>query len=227
MPRYRGPTRMPSCARSSIGSGAASAPSTCSSTRTTTSTGRRRRVQASASTNTLLICRWRFMSWVVLGTLVTTAEARVDPARSTSTAGRAGSASKPVHTEALDEAGTDLDVTRVFPTGRNRGTRFPWPYRRSRRSGLRMRHLPNDLPVEPGDRARRGERFRRRRSRPSHHRLARVRGRRPPHPLRAVVRPRATTLAICAAPLMAQDARASMTRGRAALPSASSRTIRC
>ena len=98
--------------------------------------------------NTMLITR-RHGSWVVLGTVVTDARARADAARSTLDCGECRSAS----TRARPARSTSrARSTRraASPTGRRRRRAVPEPYRDApRRAGLRLRHLPGRVPVEP------------------------------------------------------------------------------
>ena len=130
----------------------------CSSTRTSTSTARRRRASGVGfyGKNTMLITR-RHGSWVVLGTLVTDVEVEPTPPLDARLrlvhalhrrvpdrrARRAGHARRDALPLVLD-AGAAAD-----PGGVPRGARRP---------GLRLRHLPGRLPVEPRRReAARGE----------------------------------------------------------------------
>ena len=149
-PATRGPTATRSCARSSTRSAAGSAaPTACSSTRTTTSTARPRPAPASASTaRTRSLITRRHGSWVVLGTLVTDRELEPSPPLDAG-CGSCRLCIDACPTGALDEPGT-LDSTRCL----SYWTQAPAPIPgdvpgRARRLGLRLRHLPGRLPVEP------------------------------------------------------------------------------
>ena len=101
--------------------------------------------------NTMVLTR-RHGSWVVLGTLVTTAELEPTPPLDPG----CGSCTRCIDacpTGALDELGV-LDATRCL----SYWTQVPEPVpervpRGARRAGLRLRHLPGRLPVEPRRRA--------------------------------------------------------------------------
>ena len=101
--------------------------------------------------NTMLITR-RHGSWVVLGTLVTTAELEPTPPLRPG----CGSCTRCIDacpTGALDEPGV-LDATRCLSYWTQVPEPIPEPYRAAaRRAGLRLRHLPGRLPVEPRRRA--------------------------------------------------------------------------
>ena len=174
--------------------GDSAAPTACSSTRTSTSTARPPRARGVGfyGKNTMLITR-RHGSWVVLGTLVTDVELEPTP---------------PLE----PDCGTCTALHRRLPDGRARRAgrarrdevplvldagaagRSPSEYRaRARGAGLRLRHLPGRLPVEP----RRREAPRRPRRRTAGARRSRrlARGRRPADrrlrpSLRAAQRPR-------------------------------------
>ena len=111
--------------------------------------------------NTMVITR-RHGSWVVLGTLVTTAELEPTPPLDPG-CGSCTLCIDACPTGALDEPGV-LDATRCLSYWTQVPEPIPEPYRaRARRAGLRLRHLPGRLPVEPrrraaarGARARRG-----------------------------------------------------------------------
>ena len=151
LPRYtwhdalrRAPRR--SSTRSAGGSAARTA---CSSTRTSTSTARRaaRSGVGFYGKNTMLITR-RHGSWVVLGTLVTDAEIEPTPPLELD-CGSCTLCIDACPTGALDEPGT-LDATRCL----SYWTQAPAPIpervpRGARRAGLRLRHLPGRLPLEP------------------------------------------------------------------------------
>ena len=115
--------------------------------------------------NTMLITRTHG-SWVVLGTLVTAAELEPTPPLDAD-CGSCRLCIDACPTGALDEPGR-LDATRCL----SYWTQAPEPIpervpRRARRAGLRLRHLPGRLPVEPRRRAAAGRRAARRRSRTS------------------------------------------------------------
>ena len=101
--------------------------------------------------NTMVLTR-RHGSWVVLGTLVTTAELEPTPPLDPG----CGSCTRCIDacpTGALDEPGV-LDATRCLSYWTQVPEPVPEPYRASaRRAGLRLRHLPGRLPVEPRRRA--------------------------------------------------------------------------
>ena len=125
----RGGTATRSCARSSTRSAAASAATTaCSWTRTSTSTARPPRAPASGfyGKNTLLITR-RHGSWVVLGTLVTTAELEPTPPLELD-CGSCRLCIDACPTGALDEPGT-LDATRCLSYWTQTANDVPEPYR--------------------------------------------------------------------------------------------------
>ena len=97
--------------------------------------------------NTMLITR-RHGSWVVLGTLVTDVELEPTPPLDAG-CGECRLCIDACPTGALDEPGT-LDATKCL----SYWTQAPAPMpedvpRRARRAGLRLRHLPGRLPVEP------------------------------------------------------------------------------
>ena len=101
--------------------------------------------------NTMVLTR-RHGSWVVLGTLVTTAELEPTPPLDPG----CGSCTRCIDacpTGALDEPGV-LDATRCLSYWTQVPEPVPEPYREpARRAGLRLRHLPGRLPVEPRRRA--------------------------------------------------------------------------
>ena len=97
--------------------------------------------------NTLLITR-RHGSWVVLGTLVTDVELEPTPPLDLD-CGECRLCIDACPTGALDEPGT-LDSTRCLSYWTQAPAPPPAEYRsRARRAGLRLRHLPGRLPVEP------------------------------------------------------------------------------
>ena len=118
--------------------------------------------------NTLLITR-RFGSWVVLGTLVTTAELEPTPPLGLD-CGSCRLCIDACPTDALDEPGT-LDATRCLSYWTQTANDVPEPYREALGAArLRLRHLPGRLPLEP----RRREAARRRlRSPPAQRRTSR------------------------------------------------------
>ena len=110
--------------------------------------------------NTLLITR-RHGSWVVLGTLVTDVELEPTPPLGLD-CGDCRLCIDACPTGALDEPGT-LDATRCLSYWTQSPAPPPEEYRAApRRAGLRLRHLPGRLPVEPRRReaARRASRCR-------------------------------------------------------------------
>ena len=145
-----GPTRTRSCARRSTRSGGVSAaPTACSSTRTSMSTARRRRAVGVGfyGKNTMLITR-RHGSWVVLGTLVTDVELEPTPPLDAD-CGACTLCIDACPTGALDEPGT-LDATKCLSYWTQAPELDPGAVPRgARRAGLRLRHLPGRLPVEP------------------------------------------------------------------------------
>ena len=121
----------------------------CSSTRTSTSTARRR-ARAGVGfygKNTMLITR-RHGSWVVLGTLVTDVE--LEPTAPLDLdCGDCRLCIDACPTGALDEPGV-LDANAASRTGRRRPRPIPEAYREELgRVGVRLRHLPGRVPVEP------------------------------------------------------------------------------
>ena len=113
--------------------------------------------------NTMLITR-RHGSWVVLGTLVTDVELEPTPPLELD-CGSCRLCIDACPTGALDEPGT-LDATRCLSYWTQAPAAIPEPYRdAARRAGLRLRHLPGRLPVEPRRREAPRRRRRRRRAR--------------------------------------------------------------
>ena len=96
--------------------------------------------------NTMLITR-RHGSWVVLGTLVTDGESS-RRRRSTLDCGSCTLCIDACPTDALDEPGRSTRRA-ASPTGRRRRRRSRRTTGRARRAGLRLRHLPGRVPVEP------------------------------------------------------------------------------
>ena len=124
-------------------------------------------------------------------------------------------------TGALDEPGV-LDATRCLSYWTQAPEPIPEPYRaRARRAGLRLRHLPGRLPVEPRRRAAaRGARARRGRARRSR-RVARGDARRAASAASTASTCRATTRAGCAGTRSSRSATSATTsRARAARSSA-------
>src|SRR6187401_435038 len=102
--------------------------------------------------NTMVITR-RFGSWVVLGTLVTTAEVEPTP-RLDADCGSCTLCIEACPTGALDEPGV-LDSTRCLSYWTQAPAPIPEGYREA---CLRVRHLPGRVSVEPGHRAAAGGR---------------------------------------------------------------------
>ena len=96
--------------------------------------------------NTMLITR-RHGSWVVLGTLVTDVELEPSPPLGL-TAASAGSASTLARPARSTSRGRSTPLA-VSPTGRRRRRRSRGVPRGARRDGLRLRHLPGRLSLEP------------------------------------------------------------------------------
>ena len=100
--------------------------------------------------NTMLITR-RYGSWVVLGTLVTDVELEPTPPLDAD-CGSCTLCIDACPTGALDEPGV-LDATRCLSYWTQAAERDPGGVpRAARRPGLRLRHLPGRLPLEPRDR---------------------------------------------------------------------------
>ncbi len=101
--------------------------------------------------NTLLITRTHG-SWVVLGALVTDVEVEPTPPLTTD-CGSCRLCIDACPTGALDEPGT-LDATRCLSYWTQSRSPIPEEIRvRARRPGIRLRHLPGRVPLEPRRRA--------------------------------------------------------------------------